>query len=71
MRLHHHPDTDRFYIALKSESGPEELTLANGVKLNFDVNGDVIGFDSDHASRRFNLTALEIVALALKTTRLA
>ena len=71
MKLHYHPDTDSLYIELKSEPGAEVREVADGVNVDLDANGDVVGFDIDHASRRLDLTTLETIALPLKTTRAA
>ena len=39
--------------------------------VDLDAKGDVVGFDIDGASRRFDLSTLESVALPVKTTKAA
>jgi hypothetical protein len=38
---------------------------------DLDAAGDVVGFDIDHASRRFDLSMRQTVALPLKTSHAA
>ena len=71
MKLHYYPETDSLYIDLKSEPGAEVREVANGLNVDLNTAGEVVGFDIDHASQRLDLTTLETVALPLKTTRAA
>ena len=63
MKLHYYPETDSLYIELKSEPGAEAREIVEGLVADFDVNGDVVGFDIDHASRMLDLSKIETVAL--------
>jgi uncharacterized protein YuzE len=71
MKLHYYPETDSLYIELRPQPGTEVREVADGLNVDLDELGEVVGFDIDHASRRFDLTTLETVALPLKTTRAA
>lgn len=71
MKLHYYPETDSLYIELAPEAGTEVREVADGLNVDLDAAGEVVGFDIDHASRRFDLSTLETVALPLKTTRAA
>jgi uncharacterized protein YuzE len=63
MKLHYYPETDSLYIELTSEAGMETREVANGLNVDIDAKGEVVGFDIDHASRRFDLSTLETIAL--------
>ena len=63
MKLHYYPETDSLYIELKDQPGTETREVADGVNLDLDASGDLVGFDTDNASKRFDLTKLEAVAL--------
>ena len=63
MKLHYYPETDSLYVELKAGPGAETREVANGLNVDLDATGDVIGFDIDHASRRFDLSTLETEAL--------
>jgi uncharacterized protein YuzE len=70
MKLHYYPETDSLYIELKSEPGAETREIAEGLNVDFDAAGDVVGLDIDHASR-LDLGTLETVALPVTATRAA
>lgn len=63
MKLHYYPDTDSLYIELKSTPGAEVREIAEGLVVDLDENGEVVGFDIDHASRKLDLSKVETVAL--------
>jgi uncharacterized protein YuzE len=65
MKLYYYPETDSLYIELKSAPGAEAREVANGVVLDLDAAGDLVGFDIENASKRFDLSTLESVALPL------
>jgi uncharacterized protein YuzE len=55
---------------LKSAPGVEMREVAEGLNVDLDARGEVVGFDIDHASR-LDLGILETVALPVKTMRSA
>jgi uncharacterized protein YuzE len=63
MKLHYYPETDSLYIELKSRPGVEAREIVEGLVVDFDANGEVVGFDIDHASRKLDLPKVETVAL--------
>ena len=71
MKPHYHPETDSLYIELKTDAGVEIRVIAEGLTVDLDLQGAVVGFDIDQASRRLDLTTLEAVSLPLRTTRVA
>lgn len=71
MKLHYYPETDSLYIELKSQPGAETREVASGLNVDFDAQGEVVGFDIDLASQRLDLTTLETVALPIRTTSAA
>lgn len=71
MKLHYYPETDSLYIELRAGPGIETREIANGLNVDLNQAGEVVGFDIDHASAHLDLTTLETVELPLKTTRIA
>lgn len=71
MKLHYYPETDSLYIELKAGPGAETREIADGLNVDLDASGDVVGFDIDDASRRFDLTTLEAIALPIKAPGVA
>jgi uncharacterized protein YuzE len=68
MKLHYYPKTDSLYIELKATPGAETREVADGLVVDLDDQGEVVGFDIDFASKRFDLSRLETVALPLSKT---
>ena len=71
MKLHYYPETDSLYIELKSTPGVEVREIADGLNVDLDGDGVVIGFEFDHASARLDLTTLETIALPVRALRAA
>jgi uncharacterized protein YuzE len=71
MKLHYYPETDSLYIELRDEPGSETREIAQGLNVDLNDKGQVVGIDIDHASRNLDLTTLEAVELPLKATRIA
>ena len=63
MKLHYYPDTDTLYIELKAAPGAETREVAEGVNVDLSADGDIVGFDIDHASIRLDLSTIETVEL--------
>ena len=63
MKLHYYPETDSLYIELKSSPGVETRQVVEGLIVDLDANGNVVGFDIDHASRKLDLSKIETIAL--------
>jgi uncharacterized protein YuzE len=63
MKLHYYPETDSLYIELKSAPGTQTREIVEGLNVDLDANGDVVGFDIDHASSKLDLSSIETVAL--------
>jgi uncharacterized protein YuzE len=63
MKLHYYPETDSLYIELKSTPGVEARQIVEGLIVDLDAKGDVVGFDIDHASRKLDLSKVETISL--------
>jgi uncharacterized protein YuzE len=63
MKLHYYPETDSLYIELKSTPGTEAREIVEGLVVDIDASGDVVGLDIDHASRKLDLSVVETFSL--------
>lgn len=63
MKLHYYPETDSLYIELKDIPGTQTREIVEGLNVDLDANGNVVGFDIDHASGKLDLSKIETVAL--------
>ena len=69
MKLHYYPETDSLYVEFKPAPSVETREVSDGLNVDLDADGDVVGFDIDHASRRLDLSTLETEALPVRSTR--
>ncbi|MCY4311820.1 MAG: DUF2283 domain-containing protein [Rhodospirillaceae bacterium] len=69
MKLHYYPETDSLYIEFRSGPGTETREISDGLNVDLDAEGGVVGFDIDQASRRLDLSTLETEALPLRSIR--
>ena len=69
MRLHYHPETDSLYVEFKAGPGVETREVSDGLNVDLDAAGELVGFDIDHASRRLDLSTLEAEALPLHSIK--
>ncbi len=70
MKLPYYAETHSLYIELKPEPGAETREVADGLVVDLDTKGEVVGFDIDQVSARLDLSTLESVALPLRTTKI-
>lgn len=71
MKLHYYPETDSLYVEFQEGPGAETREVADGVQLDLDARGHIVGFDIDRASTRLDLSTLEANALPLRSYRIA
>ena len=71
MKLHYYPETDSLYIDLNSRPSADSREVADGLVIDFDAKGDVVGIDIDHASQKLDLKTLETISVPALTTRLS
>ena len=63
MKLHYYPETDSLYIELKDAPGAQTREIVQGLVVDLDAHGNVVGFDIDHASKKLDLSKIETIAL--------
>ena len=67
MKLHYYPETDSLYIELSEKPGVEIREVSDGVNVDIDARGNLVGFDVDSASNQLDLSSLETTALPLRS----
>lgn len=65
MKLAYHPDTDSLYIDLREAPASDSEEVAEGVVIDLDERGDIVGIDIQDASRRLDLGVLDSENLPL------
>ncbi|MEO8725238.1 MAG: DUF2283 domain-containing protein [Acidobacteriaceae bacterium] len=71
MKLHYYQDTDSLYIDLNARPGADSRELTEGLVVDFDTEGQVVGIDIQHASQILDMKTLETGAFPSTTTRIA
>ena len=69
MKLHYYPETDSLYIDLSAKPSTDSREIAQGLVVDFDSNGNVVGIDIDHASQKLDLKTVKTVSLPVLTTK--
>ena len=60
MKLNYYPDTDSLYIDLSERPSVESREISEGVVLDYDAEGHLVGIDIDNASRKVDLKKLTL-----------
>jgi uncharacterized protein YuzE len=55
MKLSYFPDTDSLYITLSEAAGADSDEVSEGVVLDYDAAGHLVGIDIDNASHKLDL----------------
>lgn len=58
MKLNYHADTDSLYIDLSERPSAESREVSEGVVLDHDAEGNLVGIDIDNAGRKVALQRL-------------
>ncbi|RJQ49161.1 MAG: DUF2283 domain-containing protein [Gammaproteobacteria bacterium] len=60
MRLKYYPETDSLYIDLSEKPSTESKEISEGVVLDYDDSGNLVGIDIDNASKKIELKELTL-----------
>ena len=71
MRINYYPDTDSLYIDLSSKTSVDSREVSDGIVLDYDVDGNLVGIDIDQASLKAEIKELILSKLPAKVTQLA
>ena len=66
MKLHYFPETDSLYIDLSERPSAESREISEGVVLDYDNRGNLVGIDIDNASKKVDLRRLVLSKLPAK-----
>lgn len=58
MKISYYPDTDSLYIDLSEQQSSESREISEGVVLDYDAQGRLVGIDIDNASKKVELKKL-------------
>lgn len=68
MKINYYPETDTLYIDLSHKVSVESREVSDGVVLDYDETGNLVGLDIDHASTKLDIREIVLGHLPLATT---
>ncbi len=66
MKLKYYPETDSLYIDLSDKTSVDTKEIVEGVLIDIDDKGNIVGIDIDNASKKIKLKELTIEKLPYK-----
>ena len=70
MKLRYYADTDSLYIELNGRPSADSREIADGLVVDFDAQGNVVGLDFEQASKKLDLASLEAESLPATRVRI-
>ncbi|HET9402323.1 MAG TPA: DUF2283 domain-containing protein [Candidatus Acidoferrales bacterium] len=70
MKLHYDRETDSLYIDLNSRPSADSREIQEGLVIDLDEQGQVVGIDIQHASKLLDLETLEAESLPATSLKL-
>lgn len=65
MKINYDKATDSLYIHLSNRPSVDSDEVQDGVVLDFDAHGALVGIDVQHASQRTDISSLSVYQLPL------
>jgi len=66
MKLGYHPDMDALYIDLSNRRSVESREISEGITLDYDESGFVVGTDIDNVGSKVELHELKVTQMPLE-----
>ena len=63
MKVKYYKDTDSLYIDLSEHPSSESMEISEGIVLDYDADGKLVGIDIDNASSKVALEKLVVSSL--------
>lgn len=71
MRINYYPETDSLYIDLSSRPSVDSREVSDGIVLDYDESGNLVGIDIDEASTKLEMQELILSKLPAKVKQVA
>jgi len=71
MKISYYPETDSLYIDLSEKTSTESREISEGVVLDYDSEGNLVGIDIDNASTKVQLKELSLRKLPVDINAVA
>ena len=60
MKVNYYPETDSLYIDRSSKPSVDSREVSDGVVLDYDAGGNLVGIDIDHASLKLEIKEVNL-----------
>jgi uncharacterized protein YuzE len=71
MKINYYAETDSLYIDLSSKPSADSLEVSEGIVLDYDADGNLIGIDIDQASTKLEIKELILSKLPAEVKQVA
>ena len=58
MKINYYPETDSLYMDLSSKPSVDSVEVSEGVVIDYDAKGQIVGIDIDNAGLKLDLKKL-------------
>ena len=65
MKINYYPETDSLYIDLSSRTSVDSKEVSEGVVLDYDDRGTLVGIDIDQASLKLDISEIVLGKLSM------
>ena len=60
MNIRYYEETDSLYIELSEKESRDSIEISEGIVVDYDTSGNIVGIDIDNASKKVTLKELNI-----------
>ncbi|HXF41915.1 MAG TPA: DUF2283 domain-containing protein [Blastocatellia bacterium] len=71
MKINYYRDTDSLYIDLSSKTSVDSREVSDGIVLDYDADGNLVGIDIDEASTKMEIGELILSKSPAAVTQVA
>ncbi|HKR61015.1 MAG TPA: DUF2283 domain-containing protein [Pyrinomonadaceae bacterium] len=71
MRINYYAETDSLYIDLSSKPSVDSREVSEGIVLDYDAEGNLVGIDIDQASTKLEIKELILSKLPAEVKQVA
>ncbi|MFN0140143.1 MAG: DUF2283 domain-containing protein [Pyrinomonadaceae bacterium] len=69
MKINYYPETDSLYIDLSHKTSVDSREISDGIVLDYDELGNLVGIDIDHASTKLDMKEVILGRLPLESAQ--
>ena len=70
MKLSYYPETDSLYIDLSAKTSVNSMEISEGVVLDYDEDGNLVGIDIDNAKEKLDLSEIVMVKMPVSAQKI-